>query len=277
MRTALLIALCAVNALAGSTGVVWRGASGITDFRETLDPSLYGSAVLWMPMNANPAGYATWSVEDGSAARNNGTQATTNSRPAFQSGSTNGSGCLLFDGAGDMVDLPVFTTSAGAFMAWIRTTNENTTVWSVTKKDSTGENYFQFVIGDGVSSFLTSELLTLIIRNTGIDTVRAGYCTTTRTVLLDNRWHHVAWSTGASSYLAWIDGAQVPITYAASTVSNSWTGVISPDTSTIGAGWFNSGVIRSLKGSIDGVAIFTRELTSNEVFTAYTQQKGSHP
>lgn len=265
MRAAIIIALCAVNALAGSTGVVWRGASSITDFRETIEPSLYESAVLWMPMNANPASYATWRVEDGSAARNNGAQATTNSRPLWQSGPTNGNGCLLFDGTDDHVRVPVpqmdtLGTNDFSLMAWVRIIGNNSTAESIMGKRSTpGLNQFQLRIGvsAGGLDFITYDSSDSRLYSAG-------------TSYNDGRWRHIACVRAGPILRIYVDGTNTDTSGALTVrdINNTndfLIGARSPD----GANAVNI--------AIDDVGLFTRAISSNEIHNAAARGRASHP
>lgn len=270
MRTAIIIALCAVNALAGSTGVVWRGASGITDFRETLEQSVYRSAVLWMPMNANPAGYATWAVEDGSAARNNGTQATTNSRPSWMSGYTNGFGLLSFDGTNDFVELPsppgdIFNGSSSfSVLMWVNSPAypasggvRTMVLWSPRGQ----RDVFVRYLYDGAS----------------IKQLQFGYYDTSSKICTYNNpanstWYHLCgvYDQPASRYRLYVNGVEV------STIA-SGTPAARADKNTIGTQYFSGTGNNYWLGKIDLVLVFSSAVPSNAVMASYLAQKGSHP
>jgi hypothetical protein len=209
---------------------------------------------------------------------NHGTQTNANSRPSHVQGLTNGNGCLVFDGIDDQVELGSTATNvSGAITAWIKTTNDTArSIWSMTKKDTTGENYFQILIGDGVTGLLANELLTLIVRG-DTNSARAAFCTTNRALVLDGKWHHIGVTTGTTDYNFVIDGQQVAVTKPAGSRSNVWTSAISPDTSIVGGAWFNSAVFRPWHGTLDGVQLFNRSISVADIQSIYAATKRAHP
>lgn len=257
MKAALLIIAWSGVALAGSTGVVWRGASGITDFRETLERPTYATSVCWIVANANPASYATWKVEDGSPARNDAVQSDSAKRPAWLSGATNRMGCLLFDGANDVITTALTGHSGAAFtvLAWVRFSQRYRQPVSVC-----GENAdtFRWFLGTGSTSGLVWS-----IRNGTMDTVQI----TTTVVPAVNEWLMLCgtYSSGASAL--YLNGVQVS-TASGSTVPSANTALAvgySANAFTWGA--------HQLSAAVDGVIVANVALSSNAVMNMYHATK----
>jgi hypothetical protein len=234
-------------ALAGSTGVVWRGASGATDFTETLDAALYPSAVLWMPMNVN-----AWPVEDGSQARYDAVQGNATLRPTF---SDDRGGSMLFDGGDYFVFAAATKHNFGAvtnftIMARIKLNSVGVYHAIVDKRGTTGSPGFLLGVNNA------NKLLGYAVDNAAHSVSVAG-----ATTLSTGVWYHVAAVFARSgNVVVYVNGVQDG--------SASMSAVLTVDNaeySYVGYRAQSGSVWSYFSGRMDDVCIIASALSSNVV------------
>lgn len=279
MLRAIIAALTLAAISASAQGVIGKTATSIngghridaqTDgARSVMPQSLYADCVLWQTFSYSDNSDADF--YDLTTFANNGTQTTAASQPTFSS--ANG-GTYDFDGIDDTIDIDTTlgetaNDTAGTFAAWVMITNIATfpgVGQIVSYEDAGVAEYVQWRIDNAGPA----GRMRAICFDGGVSRWTLN---TTNAVVSDNVWSHLALVQDGTSPVVYANGLQVPQTFTALSDKTMWfsrmTGV---DRARIGS----MTAAQFFDGNIDDVRVYSRALTSNEVFTIYNTTKGTY-
>jgi hypothetical protein len=178
-----------------------------------------------------------------------------------------------FNGTTDYLSMGTsgIITSDGTIEAWVKTANDAyQTVVSVGDWDSA--NYFTLAIGDGATGWLSNELITMLRTYSTPTTYhrRTGYCTTTRTELIDDTFHHIAVSAG-TEYKIYLDGESKSLCVYHEN-DGEFTDV--PNADFVGIGRMRLSETRYFSGNIDEVRISNIVRPDEWLEYSYLSDKG---
>jgi len=163
--------------------------------------------------------------------------------------------------------------SQGSISAWVKTStdinisNRAQTVFGL----SDGVNqFFYLCVGDGGTSTLTNEIISLIIGDGNSN--RVGYLTATRTELIDGNWHHIVLTGDGSTYKIYLDGVSKTVTPRSGFSNNGlWFNTQASVTKAyIGAAAQNASKNNYMNGGIDDVRVYNKVLSATEIQTIYS-------
>ena len=191
---------------------------------------------------------------------------TTDSPPSIGGA---GGGSLSFDGVDDYVDLDAYTSDfisgTGLVSFWFNGTADSAEgIWSIAGNSS---DFFTIAIGNDITSTLTNELILIATW-----TNRIGYVTTNRAELFDGNPHHICVQSNGSAYEIYLDGNLKTLTVGLGVNNGDWSDYVeTPIYTTIGALRRSDGNYWFCDGSIDGVKIYNRALSADEVRYHYNR------
>jgi len=228
---------------------------------------------------------AYWSFEDGIGNKatdfsgNGHTGALTNMDNSDWISGKSGK-ALAFAGDNDFITLTYDTdlnfAAPASIGLWVRTTTDSPQALFSVSQGSTANNIFQLVVGDGMTSWLDNEMITIGSIDAG-DINNIGYTTTSRNELFDGNWHHIFIVSNGSTWSIYLDGASKTVTVGTSSSNNGWLGVVgSADTIRIANRRVNSTDSLYLNGDLDEVRVYDRALSATEVAAIYAQTKTLH-
>ena len=123
---------------------------------------------------------------------------------------------ISFDGSANFItpnNASDLNFSAPATLSfWIKTTSDNPEAIFSMNEGANNENSFTIFVGQNVGSALTNELLSIFSDDAGSTIQLCGYTTAMRTELFDGQWHHVVFSSNASSWSIYLDGESKTVT-----------------------------------------------------------------
>ena len=240
--------------------VVWGGngsgdINGIFTQRFNLAPDITSNLVLHNTFDSD--------ASDSSGNNYNGT--LTNGASIDTSGGTNkiGSGKLSLDGINDDVVLSSYVAnfaaqSAGTISAWIKTSDADAMIFSLSHSADAGSNASLYLFG-GKLEFTVNEnsVVQLDVKST--------------VSLNDNAWHHVAVTVGASGNNLYIDGVLAAVTRSTGTAATQkfFSSVLTPNYLAIGAGQNSGGQFFQYAGLMDDVRVYDRSLSGADVTELY--------
>lgn len=206
---------------------------------------------------------------DRSGFGNNG--ALTNMVPTWSAETPNTTGCSIsFDGSNDYISFggnTSLTIDVLTWSAWVKTTTDNVCNTVLSKGSTSSGGSFDFGVGDCTST-ITNDLVT-IVDMAGAN--RVAYVTTSRGEVFDGRWHHLVLVADGISYKIYLDGKVMPLSIGMGT-NNGYSSVTNQTITTAGVAQRIT-QLNFFNGLIDGVRIFSKGLTAQEVGVIYASEK----
>lgn len=278
MKTLVLIIIMLAGVVSAQNRIWSNGTYGKVDPREWMPESLYTNCVLWMPMNQDPTQFGTWGVPDGSSSKNNGGQTNVNSRPVWTNAAN---GALVFDGVDDGLDISANTslsfmgTNGFSLVSWVKptaSTAAGATIFSKWKTDPSTT----YPVNYGMS-LSNARRISVSMAVTGAqnyyDRNGASIIPTTTWSMASVVYNPDLLSTNALKIF--LNGSEDSYSY--TDKNGSMTNLVILDKLTIGYRVYNTTAKeRFSNGMLDGILIFNRALTSNEVAYIYNATKGAH-
>ena len=177
--------------------------------------------------------------------------------------------CLSFNGTSDYVEIPTYANLNFAAPAtisfWFKSSVDvENNVFGLGKTTPGTGGGFGIVVGGNPTGTLTNELITILRDSNN----RYGYVSSTRTEVIDNRWHHIAVVCNGTQTFIYLDGISKPITVgSAADCSNDgkYGGQTNITSASIGQVTWNGIKTEFTNGQIDEVRIWNRALTQTEI------------
>ena len=198
--------------------------------------------------------------------------------------STAGEGCVWFDGSGDTIPLPLGVSFAApcTLSFWVALTNDiGRQLFGVSKQAAATSNRFHIALGEGASSTIVNELVTVaLITNmaVGVDAKVLCYSNAAaRSWLMNGAWHNLVLVSSGTAWTFYLDGTNQTLV----AVQGSNTGFYGPisfvNSAQIGSLAYNGNNFGPFLGTNDEAIIFNRALSAQEVTNLYVREKGWHP
>ncbi len=174
-----------------------------------------------------------------------------------------------FDGINDYIDLSEFANELNfeqpaSFSFWVNTSADiGMAVYSVSDA-TTGYSISMIAIGNSTTFTLTNEIAIASHRRDDSDMYIAGFTTTNRGMLVNQKWHHLAYIYDGIAVKIYIDGVFVPISSTYGIENGHYGNVINAAIAVLGTRYY-SGYGAFLNGSLDDFRIYNRVLDSDEV------------
>ncbi|MEX0919026.1 MAG: LamG domain-containing protein [Candidatus Paceibacterota bacterium] len=215
------------------------------------------------PNNLDLVGY--WSMDEGRGTQvgdmsGNGNHGSLGGDPQWTSGTRGGA--MEFDGDGDYVNVPNFSTGLGSSFtvsAWIYPTANNTASQNVVASEVTSYNNYWFALGNGTSTVRSNKGVFFLFDGAN----NPGALTDTALTL--NQWVHLVGVRSVADDKVYI--------YRDGVLQGSGTEDITtsvPSYSDFNIGTQLAQPNRFFPGSIDDVRIYSRALTASEISDLYT-------
>lgn len=186
---------------------------------------------------------------------------------------------LNFDGGGSSyvsdqgtVASNLSISAPATLEAWVKTSSDTcqTIYYNGYNVEFVDYRPWELMIGNGCTSNLTNELITIDRDSSAVYTL--GYTTATRTELIDNKWHHITVTADGSAVQLYLDGVRKTLTVGAGSNNGSF-GPVFPATEMFLGITVNSAfqIANPLKGSLDKVMLFNYARTPAQVAWDYNK------
>jgi len=183
-----------------------------------------------------------------------------------------------FDGVDDRIDLSNYVSAFNnqepmSISFWVKTgfdnagaTNFASTVFSISE-GGTGASVTCVGVGNNSTGTLTNEIAIASYQRTTSDKYIAGFTTTNRDTILDNRWHHIVFDFNNNSTLFYLDGLLINMSCNFGTNNGRYANIASATKVFIGTRWANNALGAFMTGVLDDFRMYNRSLTQSEVIS----------
>lgn len=260
-----------------------RIASGSTyhtaEPRNVMPYSIWTNCVMWLTCDQNPSDNATWTMQSfgSEPTKNNGTQATTNSRPSY----TNN--LIRCDGVDDFVfangcvsSISNKTTGAVGFWTKIASTNATQNKPFAAWKSSGNLSGLQILWNNNPT--LGWQALCYVTNGASWNMYQSSSVAT----FSPTQWVHVVLVHNGTIPILYLNATSQSVTYINQPYKTHWfkeitTGADAIDATTIGCVRFNETNNYPWNGWIDDVRVYTAALTASDVTNLYNATKSPTP
>lgn len=252
---------------------MFRSPSEIRDRWLNYGPQYAVNRWAWdgsLAFASGPLGHEGGTLRDYSGRGNHGTLIAS---PTLASESIRGGSfqATQFAGGGPCVDIyhESLKLVSGSVSFWFRGTADAWTSGAAfAMGDTDGPEWFAIGLGDGATSFLENELLTILTGSeSDVTENRICYSTTDRNEVFNGAWHHLCVNCG-NQYKLWLDGINCELNVASGANDGKFTNKAGIDNGYIAArSVVNAGIGNTLAGAVAGFRITSRVQTPNEIAT----------
>ncbi len=188
----------------------------------------------------------------------------------------NDNNAYIFDGVNDFIELTQHISSFNiqqpvSISFWVKSaTDSPQAVFALSDSTTPSEHISILGIGDNFTGSLERELITVSNRVSVSDVYTYGFATSDRSLLLDDKWHHIAVVYDNISTKIYLDMNLLSLegTY---TNNGHFGGMKGLNSITLGAR--RSGDLNGfLNGSLDDFRLYNKALTLNEIKSLYNDE-----
>lgn len=191
-----------------------------------------------------------------------------------------------FNGINNYIDLSSHVASFNfqepmTISFWVKTDYDNSgstnfaaTVFAISE-GGTGLNNTSIFVGNNATGTLTNEIaLTNQQRNTS-DKYIAGYTTSNRSELIDNKWHHLVFEYNGVSTKIYLDGELVTVSCNFGVNNGTYGNIPNASKMYIGSRWANSNLAAFMNGELDDFRMYNRVLNLTEINSLFNEANPS--
>jgi len=189
----------------------------------------------------------------------------------------NRNSALSFNGDDSYIDLSIFIDSLNVsepatISFWVKSElDAPQAIFSISDSTQSVYGISVLYIGNFTTSTLADELICCANRTNLTDDYITGYTTTNRSILLDNKWHHLVYIFDGELTRIFLDNNQLPLTDYKS--NNGHFGNIANANKMLIGSRYSNGMGAFFNGSLDELRIYNRVLNINEISNLFYESK----